>query len=592
MPHYFRLGLLPKKRHVQFRRPDGVLYSEELFGTEGFVGPSSTMYHINPPTQVYGWKTLYSTKAEFVEVEVMRMRHVKSGHGMNGFVPPEKMASGIGQGVTPHGDTIDGRVVLFGNSDVEMAICNPTSQMEYYYKNGQGDECIFVHYGSGVCHTMMGALRFGPKDYIVIPKGVIYQMTWDDAEMSAEERFLASLNSGGKKAKAKKPAKASKNAPAWRPAGAPDNWTVQQMPLGKYLLIETMNGSHIGPPPRYVSKATGQFLEHAPYCERDLRLPEHDLAAGRPMYIEGEAGYGEFEVRVKARDCMHSYMFHYHPLDIVGWDGCYYPYIFNINDFAPITGKLHMPPPIHQTFEAHNFVICSFCPRMLDYHPDAIKVPYNHSNIDSDEVLYYVEGNFGSRKGIEVGSLTLHPQGIPHGPHPGTIEASMQHAFTGELAVMCDTFRPLFPTKAAVELEDMKYPASWEGEHFPRLTSGQEVGGNFRAEKAKGSRVKAKFGDLLDIYTNQNAIPEPLKRLGQPSAPTPTRNVWAPNGAAAPASNGVKNGTTNGIGQANGHANGKSNGAARSKPAASAAKRSPAPVTGGGGGGGGGKKRK
>jgi homogentisate 1,2-dioxygenase len=558
MPHYFRLGLLPKKRHVQFRRPDGVLYSEELFGTEGFVGPSSTMYHINPPTQVYGWKTLYSTKAEYVEQDVMRMRHVKSGHGMNGFVPAERAGARPAQGAAPKGDTIEGRVVLFGNSDVEMAVCNPVSQMDYCYKNGQGDECIFIHYGSGVCHTMMGALRFGPKDYVVIPKGVIYKMTWDDAEMTAEDRFMASLTAGKAKARQAKAKKQGKSAPAWRPAGAPDNWTNEQMPLGKYLLIETTNGSHIGPPPRYVSKATGQFLEHAPYCERDLRLPEHDVAAGRPMYIEGDAGYGEFEVRVKARDRMHSYMFHYHPLDIVGWDGCYYPYIFNINDFAPITGKLHMPPPIHQTFEAHNFVICSFCPRMLDYHPDAIKVPYNHSNIDSDEVLYYVEGNFGSRKGIEVGSLTLHPQGIPHGPHPGTIEASMQHAFTGELAVMCDTFRPLFPTKAALAMEDMKYPASWEGEHFPRLTSGQEVGGNFRADKAKGSRVKAKLGDLLDIYTNQNAIPEPLKRLGQPASPAspstaPTGNVWAPNDNP---------GTTNG---ANGHkparaASAKSNG--------------------------------
>ena len=182
---------------------------------------------------------------------------------------------------------------------------------------------------------------------------------------------------------------------------------------------------------------------------------------------------GDYEVRIKARDRVHSYIYHYHPLDIVGWDGCYYPYAFNIDDFSPITGKLHMPPPIHQTFEAHNFVVCSFCPRMLDYHPRAIKVPYNHSNIDSDEVLYYVEGNFGSRKGIEVGSLTLHPQGIPHGPHPGTIEASLGATYTSELAVMCVTFRPLFPTKAAIELDDANYPKSWQGEHFPGLASGK-----------------------------------------------------------------------------------------------------------------------
>ncbi len=541
MAHYYRLGTLPKKRHVQFRRPDGVLYSEELFGTEGFVGPSSTMYHINPPTQVYGWKTLYSTKAEYVEVDTMRMRHVKSGMGMNGFAPAGSKPS---QGLKADGDTISGRVVLYGNSDVEMAVCKPVEQMDYFYKNGQGDECIFVHFGSGVCHTMLGALRFGPKDYVIIPKGIIYKMTWDEPGATAEEIF-----SGKTKTKSKK----GKGDEAWRPAGAPENWTREQMPLGKYLLIETTNGSHIAPPPRYVSKATGQFLEHAPYCERDLRLPVNEPESGMPMFVEE---YGEFEVRVKARDCMHSYVFHYHPLDIIGWDGCYYPYIFNIEDFAPITGKLHMPPPIHQTFEAHNFVICSFCPRVLDWHPHAIKVPYNHSNIDSDEVLYYVEGNFGSRKGIEVGSLTLHPQGIPHGPHPGTIEASMQHAYTGELAVMCDTFRPLFPTKAAVELEDMKYPASWEGEHFPRLKANQPVGGNFVEGKIKGKKIKAKFGDMVD-FGGDNRPPAFALSPTVPAAGSGA-NTWAPNPTApvtAPAqasSNGVHANGSNGHAKKNG----------------------------------------
>ncbi|MBY0307902.1 MAG: homogentisate 1,2-dioxygenase [Phycisphaerales bacterium] len=493
MPHYYRLGTLPKKRHVQFRRPDGVLYSEELFGTEGFVGPSSTMYHINPPTQVYGWKTLYSTKAEYVEQDTMRMRHVKSAP------------------ISPKGDAVTGRVVLFGNGDCEMAVCNPAEQMSYHYKNGQGDECLFIHFGSGVVFSMMGALRFGPKDYLIIPKGVIYRLVWDEP---------------GKKASAN-PSSNGVHAPAnWKPAGAPDNWTRESMPLGKFLLIETTNGSHIGPPPRYVSKQTAQFLEHAPYCERDLRLPVHEPAAGLPMYFEQ---YGEYEVRIKARDCIHSYTFHYHPLDIVGWDGCYYPYAFNIDDFAPITGKLHMPPPIHQTFEAHNFVICSFCPRMLDYHPQAIKVPYNHSNIDSDEVLYYVEGNFGSRKGIEVGSLTLHPQGIPHGPHPGTIEASMAHTYTAELAVMCDTFRPLFPTKAALGLEDMKYPASWEGEHFPRLTAHQPVGGNMMEQPPKPAElITALFGDLVDMYDNRVTPPQATPGDNKPG------NVWAPQTSSAP----------------------------------------------------------
>lgn len=475
MPFYMRLGTLPKKRHTQFRRPDGRLYSEELFGTEGFSGPSSTMYHIHPPTQVYGWKTLYSTKAQYVEEDVMRMRHVKSA--------PMK----------PAGDPVTGRVVLFGNSDCEMSVCNPAEPMGYHYKNGQGDECLFIHFGTGTCWTMMGTLRFGPKDYLVIPKGVIYRLEFDRRRAGQEGK------------------------------GEP---SAEAVPYGKFLTIETMNGSHIGPPPRYVSKATGQFLEHAPYCERDLRVPQLPLAFDEP---------GDYEVRVKARDCMHSYVYHYHPLDIVGWDGCYYPYAFNIEDFAPITGKLHMPPPIHQTFEAHNFVICSFCPRMLDYHPQAIKVPYNHSNLDSDEVLYYVEGNFGSRKGIEIGSLTAHPQGIPHGPHPGTIEASLPHAATGELAVMCDTFRPLFPTKAAVALEDDKYPASWQGEHFPRLAAGE-----LKIPAVSTYVLNEGLPDLpgahglnadeLNAHANGNGHAHaPGKANGQSPAPA-TANVWAPQG--------------------------------------------------------------
>lgn len=396
MPYYTRLGELPKARHTRFRRPDGALYSEELFGTEGFVGPTSTMYHIHPPTQVAGWKTLYSTRPEYIEVDTMRMRHLKT--------MPMKA----------HGDPVTGRVVLFGNSDCEMSICVPKDAMQYHFKNAQGDECLFIHFGSGTLYTSFGTLKFGPKDYIIIPKGTVYRMVFDPRQGEDE-------------------------------------------PHPRFLCIETANGSHILAPPRYLSKQTAQFLEHAPYCERDLRLPQLPLT-----YDER----GEFEVRIKARNCVHSYIYAYHPLDIVGWDGCYYPYIFNIDDFAPITGKLHMPPPIHQTFEAHNFVICSFCPRLLDWHPEAIPVPYNHSNLDSDEVLYYVEGNYKARKGIEVGSITAHPQGIPHGPHPGTVEKSLGAKFTNELAVMCDTFRPLFPTKAALDLDDPKYPASWQGEHF------------------------------------------------------------------------------------------------------------------------------
>lgn len=406
MPYYTKLGNLPKKRHTQFRRPDGALYSEELFGTEGFVGPTSTMYHIHPPTQVTGWKTLYSTKPEYVEVDVMRMRHLKSA--------PLKA----------EGDAVTGRKVLFGNSDVEMAVCQPAEQMAYHFKNGQGDECLFFHYGSGTLRSMMGTVEFGPKDYLVIPKGVIYQIEFN--ELSDEDR--------------------------------PEGASKEDMPFGKFLLFETCNASHILPPPGYLSKKTSQFLEHAPYCERDLRIPTLPLTYDHS---------GDYEVRIKARDMVHSYVYPYHPLDIVGWDGCYYPYAFNIDEFAPITGKLHMPPPIHQTFEGHNFVICSFCPRMLDWHPEAIPVPYNHSNLDSDEILYYVEGNYKARRGIESGSISVHPQGIPHGPHPGTVEKSLGATFTNELAVMCDTFRPMFPTKLSVDMDDPEYPASWSDAPAP-----------------------------------------------------------------------------------------------------------------------------
>lgn len=450
MPFYTRLGEIPKKRHTQFRRPDGRLYSEEVFGTEGFVGPTSTLYHINPPTQIAGWKALYHTNVEYVETDVMRMRHLKTA--------PMK----------PKGDPVTGRVVLFGNADCEMSVCVPAKAMDYHFKNASGDECLFVHFGSGTCYTSFGTLRFGPKDYIIIPKGTIYRMVFD-----------------------KKP----------RGSSEPD---------ARFLCIETCNGSHIGPPPRYISKQTAQFLEHAPYCERDLRLPESPLT-----YDEK----GDFEVRIKARGHVHSYVYDHHPLDVVGWDGCYYPYIFNVDDFAPITGKLHQPPPVHQTFEAHNFVICSFCPRMLDWDPNAIKVPYNHSNLDSDEVLYYVEGNFGSRKGIEVASITAHPQGIPHGPHPGTIEASLQATYTAELAVMCDTFRPLHPTKAALGLDDPKYPASWQGEHFPHAAA---ASGNGHAGGRGAGNGASKKGAGKSNGRSKGA------KNGAKGAGGKTANVWAP----------------------------------------------------------------
>ena len=427
MPYYHQFGQLPPKRHIQFRRPDGALYSEEVFGTEGFVGPTSTLYHLHPPTQVTGWKALYSTKVEYVETDTMRMRHLKT-------MPRP-----------PQGDPITGRAVLFGNADCEMSICVPAEPMGYHFKNGIGDECIFIHYGSGTVYTTFGTLHFRPKDYIIIPKGTTYQMVFDAA------------SDGG--------------------------------PAPRFLVIETANGSHILPPPRYLSKKSAQFLEHAPYCERDLRLPELPLT-----YDET----GDFEVRIKARDSVHGYDYGYHPLDLVGWDGCYYPYLFNIDDFSPITGKHHMPPPTHQTFEAHNFVICSFCPRALDYHPQAIPIPYNHSNVDSDEVLYYVDGDYKARKGIEIGSITAHPQGIPHGPHPGTVEGSLGKTHTNELAVMCDTFRPLYPTRAALELDDPDYPESWKDGHIPKNAGQHHPDGR---PKTQGEPAEGRITESVDTWT-------------------------------------------------------------------------------------------
>ena len=427
MPYYHQLGQLPPKRHIQFRRPDGALYSEEVFGTEGFVGPTSTLYHLHPPTQVTGWKALYSTKVEYVETDTMRMRHLKTMRK------------------PPQGDPITGRAVLFGNADCEISICVPAEPMGYHFKNGIGDECIFIHYGSGTVYTTFGTLHFRPKDYIIIPKGTTYQMVFDAA--------------------------------------------TDGEPAPRFLVIETANGSHILPPPRYLSKKSAQFLEHAPYCERDLRLPELPLT-----YDET----GDFEVRIKARDRVHGYDYGYHPLDLVGWDGCYYPYLFNIDDFSPITGKHHMPPPTHQTFEAHNFVICSFCPRALDYHPQAIPIPYNHSNVDSDEVLYYVDGDYKARKGIEIGSITAHPQGIPHGPHPGTVEGSLGKTHTNELAVMCDTFRPLYPTRAALELDDPDYPESWKDGHVPKNAGQHHPDGR---PKTPGEPAEGRITESVDTWT-------------------------------------------------------------------------------------------
>jgi homogentisate 1,2-dioxygenase len=299
------------------------------------------------------------------------------------------------------GDLIANRVPLMGNSDVVMYICRPTETMPYWYRHGQGDDVIFIHEGTGILESQFGLLRYRPGDYLVIPAGTMWRLILD---AKIDQRML---------------------------------------------YVESFG--HIAPPKRYLNNY-GQFLENSPYCERDIRPPDS-------LATHDEAG--EFEVHVKTRGYMTRFVYGHHPLDVIGWDGHLWPFAFNIEDFEPITGRVHQPPPVHQTFDGPGFVLCSFVPRLFDYHPLSIPAPYNHSNVDSDEVLYYVEGNFMSRKGIERASLTVHPNGIPHGPHPGTYEGSIGKERTDELAVMVDTFRPLQMTRFALALEDEKYPYSW-----------------------------------------------------------------------------------------------------------------------------------
>jgi homogentisate 1,2-dioxygenase len=301
------------------------------------------------------------------------------------------------------GDAIQSRIPLMGNAEVVLSVARPTEAMPYWYKHAQGDDVLFIHEGTGVLESQFGHLAYRPGDYLVIPTGVMWRLL-------------------------------------------PEAGVAQRM-----LVIEAFG--HIEPPSRYLN-SRGQFLEHSPYCERDLRPPDR-------LVTHDEKG--EFEVRVKTRGQLSRFVYDFHPLDVVGWDGQLYPFAFNIEDFEPITGRVHQPPPVHQTFDGPGFVVCSFVPRLFDYHPQSIPAPYNHSNVDSDEVLYYVEGDFMSRKGIERASLTIHPNGIPHGPHPGTYEGSVGKVKTDELAVMVDTFRPLRLTSHALGLEDGRYAYSWQG---------------------------------------------------------------------------------------------------------------------------------
>lgn len=382
MPFYHKLGEIPHKRHVQFRKPDGTLYREELMGLEGFSSIQSILYHHFLPPAVRRVADLGSAKPEFVDFGPIRHRAFSTGN--------------IPAGTDP----VSARIPLLGNADVILGISRATQSMEYFYRNAQAYETWFVHEGRGILKSQFGNLAFRPGDYIVIPFSITWQM-------------------------------------------------ILETPEARFFTIE--NPSQIEPPKRY-RNAYGQLLEHAPYCERDIRVPKE---------LETHTERGEFEVRVKVRDRLSLHVLDHHPFDVVGWDGYLYPWIFNIEDFEPITGRIHQPPPVHQTFDGHNFVVCSFVPRLFDYHPEAIPAPYNHANVNSDEVLYYVDGDFMSRRGIGKYDITLHPYGLPHGPQPGATEASIGKRETAELAVMVDTFYPLQVTRAALDLEKEAYMASW-----------------------------------------------------------------------------------------------------------------------------------
>ncbi|KRD62629.1 homogentisate 1,2-dioxygenase [Flavobacterium sp. Root935] len=383
MPLYHKLGNFPQKRHTQFEKPNGGFYYEQLFGTEGFHGHSSLSYHVHRPTQVKEILNSYS-----VEPKIAIGKNIKSLL-FKGFE------------LKPENDFLDSRKAMLVNKDCIIGLAAPKESLRnYFYKNADADEMLFIHKGKGKLRTMLGNIPFEYGDYLIIPRGIIYQI-----EFETEENRL--------------------------------------------FYVESYSPFYT--PKRYKNQS-GQHLEHSPFCERDFILPNE---------LETHDEKGDFLIKIKKEGMIHEVVYATHPFDVVGWDGYNFPYGFSIHNFEPITGRVHQPPPVHQTFETAAFVVCSFCPRLYDYHPKAIPAPYNHSNIDSDEVLYYVDGDFMSRNNIEQGHITLHPKGIPHGPAPGAMERSIGHKETQELAVMVDTFRPLMVTEEAMGLDDGQYYKSW-----------------------------------------------------------------------------------------------------------------------------------
>jgi homogentisate 1,2-dioxygenase len=383
MPIYHHLGNIPQKRHTIFKSPKGNFYYEQLFGTEGFSGHSSLSYHIHRPTQVKEILKSYS-----VQPKIAIDKNIKSLL-LKGFE------------IKPTADFLESRKTILLNGDCQIGLAAPTESLtKYFYKNADADELIFIHKGKGKLRTFLGNINFEYGDYLIIPRGMIYQIEFETSE-------------------------------------------------NRLFYVESFAPFYT--PKRYKS-SSGQLLEHSPFCERDFKLPTE---------LETYDEKGDFIIKIKKEGMIHEVVYATHPFDVVGWDGYNFPYGFSIHNFEPITGRVHQPPPVHQTFETSTFVVCSFVPRLYDYHPQSIPAPYNHSNIDSDEVLYYVDGDFMSRNNIEQGHITLHPKGIPHGPAPGAMERSIGQTVTQELAVMVDTFRPLMVTEDAMGIDDGKYYKSW-----------------------------------------------------------------------------------------------------------------------------------
>jgi homogentisate 1,2-dioxygenase len=402
MPYYRSVGDVPAKRHTHHHDDQGHRFAEELMGQEGFSSNSSLLYHRHSPSALTRIEPALRQGSD-------PSRHASDATADVPLTPRHIRTSAIDFGADV--DAVTGRRVLLANDDVEVAWVDARSDSALY-RNAVGDELIYVQHGNARLDSVFGRLEVGPGDYVVVPASTTHR------------------------------------------------WIVRgDQPLGALVIASR---GHVAPPAKYLSRY-GQFLEHAPYCERDLRAPTELMIVDDDDEHDDRTTDGGVPVLVRNRAGWSCHVHRHHPFDVVGWDGCVYPYAFNIGDFEPIVGRLHQPPPVHQTFELPGAVVCSFVPRLFDFHPDAVKVPYHHANTDSDEVLFYSAGNFMSRagSGIDVGSISYHPAGFVHGPQPGSIEASLDQTATEEVAVMLDTFAPLRVTDVARSASDEGYPFTW-----------------------------------------------------------------------------------------------------------------------------------